>query len=126
MTGHDFDLYRLSEDHDDLRAAVRDLATNKIAPYAADVDAELGVPAGGRMTPWWPPTSTRPHVPEAYEGMGADAVARWIVIEEVARVCASSSLIPGVNKLGSMPIILSGSPELKRLVAALDRVGGKR
>ncbi|MEP7092345.1 MAG: acyl-CoA dehydrogenase family protein, partial [Nocardioidaceae bacterium] len=39
MASHDFDLYRLSDDHDDLRAAVRELATNKIAPYAADVDA---------------------------------------------------------------------------------------
>ena len=34
----------------------------------------------------------------------------------MARVCASSSLIPAVNKLGSMPILLSGSDELKRLV----------
>ena len=39
-----------------------------------------------------------------------------IVIEEVARVCASSSLIPGVNKLGTTPIILAGSQELKQLV----------
>ena len=37
-----------------------------------------------------------------------------IVIEEVARVCASSSLIPAVNKLGSLPVILSGSEELKK------------
>ena len=56
------------------------------------------------------------HIPEEYDGAGADAVATVIVIEEVARVCASSSLIPAVNKLGSMPIILSGSEELKQLV----------
>ncbi len=36
-----------------------------------------------------------------------------IVVEEIARVCMSSSLIPGVNKLGSMPLMLSGSKELK-------------
>ena len=41
------------------------------------------------------------HVPEEFGGQGADAVATCIVIEEVARVCASSSLIPGVNKLGT-------------------------
>ena len=45
--------------------------------------------------------------------MGADALATCIVIEEVARVCASSSLIPAVNKLGSMPVILAGSAEVK-------------
>ncbi len=113
MGSHDFDLYRLSEDHDALRAAVRDLATNKIAPYAADVDAHSAFPqeaydalvAGDFHAP---------HVPEAYDGMGADALATCIVIEEVARACASSSLIPAVNKLGSLPLILGGSEELKQ------------
>jgi len=56
------------------------------------------------------------HIPEEFDGAGADAVATVIVIEEVARVCASSSLIPAVNKLGSTPILLSGSQELKQLV----------
>ncbi len=37
-----------------------------------------------------------------------------IVIEEVARACASSSLIPAVNKLGSLPVQISGSEELKK------------
>src|SRR5690606_14794881 len=54
------------------------------------------------------------HVPEEFGGAGADALATVIVIEEVARVCASSSLIPAVNKLGSLPLMLAGSPELKR------------
>lgn len=36
------------------------------------------------------------------------------MIEEVARACASSSLIPAVNKLGTMPLLLAGSDELKR------------
>ena len=53
------------------------------------------------------------HVPEKYGGQGADAVATCIVMEEVARVCASSSLIPGVNKLGTIGLILRGSDELK-------------
>ena len=37
-----------------------------------------------------------------------------IVIEEVARACASSSLIPAVNKLGTVPLLLAGSEELKQ------------
>ena len=55
-----------------------------------------------------------PHVPEEYDGVGADALATCVVIEEIARVCASSSLIPAVNKLGSLPLILGGSDDLKR------------
>ena len=53
------------------------------------------------------------HVPEEYGGAGADKIAHSIVIEEIARVCASSGLIPMVNKLGTTGLILSGSEELK-------------
>jgi len=42
-------------------------------------------------------------------------VASAIVVEEVARVCASSSLIPGANKLGSTPLLLAGSEDLKQM-----------
>ena len=56
------------------------------------------------------------HVHEEFGGQGAESVATCIVIEEVARVCASSSLIPAVNKLGTMGLILSGSDDLKKQV----------
>ena len=64
------------------------------------------------------------HVPEEYGGQGADSVAACIVIEEVARVCGSSSLIPAVNKLGTMGLILKGSEELKKQVLP-DIANGK-
>jgi hypothetical protein len=53
-------------------------------------------------------------VPEEYGGAGADALATVLVIEEIARVCVASSLIPAVNKLGSLPVILAGSEEMKK------------
>jgi alkylation response protein AidB-like acyl-CoA dehydrogenase len=56
------------------------------------------------------------HIPEEYGGQGADSVAACIVIEEVARVDGSASLIPAVNKLGTMGLILQGSEELKKQV----------
>ncbi|WP_395726244.1 acyl-CoA dehydrogenase family protein [Nakamurella sp.] len=109
------DLFTLTEDHRAIRAAIRDLAEHEIAPYAADVDererfpieAQKALTAAGFQAV---------HIPEEYDGAGADAVATVIVIEEVARACGSSSLIPAVNKLGSMPIMLSASQELKQLV----------
>ncbi|WP_199542962.1 acyl-CoA dehydrogenase family protein [Prauserella sp. PE36] len=108
-------LYQLAEEHEELRAAVRALAEKEIAPYAAEVDeqerypveaSEALVKAGFNAV----------HIPEEYEGQGADAIAACIVIEEVARVDASASLIPAVNKLGTQPILLSASSELKKLV----------
>jgi alkylation response protein AidB-like acyl-CoA dehydrogenase len=109
----DFDLYRPSEEHDMLRETVRSLAEAKIAPFAAAVDEEARFPQEA-LDALVASDLQAVHVPESYGGAGADALATVIVIEEVARVCASSSLIPAVNKLGSLPVILSGSEELKK------------
>jgi alkylation response protein AidB-like acyl-CoA dehydrogenase len=107
-----FDLYRLSEEHEAVREAVRSIAADKIAPYAAEVDDQSRYPQEAHDA-LVASDFFAPHVPEEYDGVGADALATCIVIEEVARVCASSSLIPAVNKLGSMPVILAGSQEVK-------------
>ncbi|MFE3994458.1 acyl-CoA dehydrogenase [Streptomyces goshikiensis] len=108
----DFDLYRPAEEHDMLRESVRALAEAKILPFAAAVDEEARFPQEA-LDALVANDLHAVHVPETYGGAGADALATVIVIEEVARVCASSSLIPAVNKLGSLPVILSGSEELK-------------
>ena len=109
----DFDLFRLSEDHDAIREAVRAVAEDKIRPYAAEVDRTASFPTAAHDA-LVASDFHAPHVPEEYGGVGADAIASAIVVEEVARVCASSSLIPGANKLGSTPLILAGSEELKQ------------
>ncbi|CAG6398151.1 acyl-CoA dehydrogenase family protein [Streptomyces cocklensis] len=120
----DFDLFRTSEEHDMLRDAVRSLAEAKIAPFAAEVDEQGRFPQEARDA-LEANDLHAVHVPEAYDGSGADALSTVIVIEEVARVCASSSLIPAVNKLGSLPVQLSGSEELKtRYLGALARKEG--
>lgn len=109
----DFDLYQLPEEHQALRAAVRALAEDKIAPRAAEIDASGEFPqdvydtlvaAGFHAI----------HIPEEYGGEGGDAIASAIVAEEVARVCGSSSLIPAVNKLGTTPLLVGGSEDIKQ------------
>ncbi|MDI3314805.1 MAG: acyl-CoA dehydrogenase [Mycobacterium sp.] len=110
-----FDLFQLPEEHEHLRAAVRALAEKEIAPYAADVDERSRFPEEA-LAALNASGFNAVHVPEEYGGQGADAVATCIVIEEVARVDASASLIPAVNKLGTMGLLLSGSEELKRQV----------
>ncbi|GAA5000520.1 acyl-CoA dehydrogenase family protein [Kitasatospora paranensis] len=123
-SGADFDLFRLSEEHDMLRESVRALAEAKIAPFAADVDEQGRFPQEA-LDALQANDLHAVHVPEEYGGAGADALATVLVIEEVARVCASSSLIPAVNKLGSLPVQLSGSEELKaKYLGALARGEG--
>ena len=106
-------LFAVNEDHEALREAVRAVARDKIAPFAAEVDEQSRYPQEAHDA-LVAADFFAPHVPQEYDGVGADALATCIVIEEVARVCASSSLIPAVNKLGSMPVILGGSEELKK------------
>ncbi|MBW8750829.1 MAG: acyl-CoA dehydrogenase family protein [Propionibacteriales bacterium] len=108
----DFPLYAPSEEHRTIRKVVRELAEDKIAPYAAAVDEEARYPDEAAAA-LLAADFHAPHVPEQYGGAGADALATVIVIEEIARVCMSSSLIPAVNKLGSLPVQISGSEELK-------------
>ena len=111
-TGGDFDRYQLSEDHVAIRDAIREISTDLIAPHAAAVDETSSFPQAAyealRASGFH-----APHIPEEYGGSGADALATCIVIEEVARACASSSLIPAVNKLGTMPVMLAASEEIK-------------
>jgi alkylation response protein AidB-like acyl-CoA dehydrogenase len=110
---NDFPLFALSEEHQAIREAVRDLCAAKVAPYAAEVDEEGRYPVEAAKA-LQQADFHAPHVPEEYGGAGADAVATVLVIEEIARVCVSSSLIPAVNKLGSLPVMIAGSEELKK------------
>ncbi len=110
---NDFPFFALSDEHEDLRRHLRELCVDKIAPNAAHVDEAAEFPQAS-YDALRAAEMHAPHIPEAYGGAGADALATCIVIEEVARVCASSSLIPTVNKLGTMPLILAGSEEIKQ------------
>jgi alkylation response protein AidB-like acyl-CoA dehydrogenase len=108
-----FDVYRLPEEHEAIREAVREVCEAKVAPHAAEAD-ETGEFPKASYDALRAADFHAPHIPAEYGGAGADALATAIVIEEVARACASSSLIPAVNKLGTMPLLLAASEELKR------------
>jgi len=119
-----FPYYGLSEEHQAIREAVRDICDAKVAPFATAVDEEARYPQEAHDA-LLAADFHAPHVPEEYGGAGADALATVIVIEEVARACVSSSLIPAVNKLGSLPVMIGGSEELKaKYLGALARGEG--
>jgi alkylation response protein AidB-like acyl-CoA dehydrogenase len=109
----EFPLYAPTEEHEAVRHACRAVCRDKVAPGAAEADQTSTFPQASydalRASDFH-----APHIPEEYGGVGADALATAIVIEEVAAACASSSLIPAVNKLGTMPLLLAASDDLKR------------
>lgn len=97
--------------HDEIRALTRTIADEQIAPFAAEVDRDSRFPDEA-LKALTAADLHAPHVPERFGGAGMDAVGVCIVIEEVARACASSSLIPAVNKLGSAGMLLAGSEDI--------------
>jgi alkylation response protein AidB-like acyl-CoA dehydrogenase len=104
--------YALNDDQREFRTHLRQFCEDKIAPRAAEVDRNaeypwdnfkecvaMELPALG--------------IPEEYGGAGADHVTQAVMVEELSRVCASTSLMMLISKLGMIPVINWGSGELK-------------
>ncbi len=103
---------RLNEEQQLIRQSVRELARNRIAPRAREIDAT------GEF-PWDIVELFRTHdlfalpFPPEYGGLSGSALTLNLAIEEVAKACASSALILTVQALGAYPIMLGGSEEQK-------------
>ncbi len=104
--------YLPTADHDELRAVVRELATERIAPRAAEIDEKQEFP--------WDLKELLAQqdllgtcFEERHGGTALDTIAQSILVEEIARADATTSLIPIVQKLGALPIIMAGNDEQK-------------
>jgi len=107
------DAFTLNEDQKLFRKEWRRLFEDKFTERAAEIDRT------GEF-PWDNYQVLKEsgllgiNIPEEYGGGGADSITHSLLVEEVARVCASTSLIPAVNKLGTLPILFAGNEEQKR------------
>ncbi|TAK31678.1 MAG: acyl-CoA dehydrogenase [Chloroflexota bacterium] len=106
-------MYELTQEHIMLRNMVRDLAQNKVAPRAAEIDEKAEWP--------WDIADALASAdlfglpfPEQYGGTGTDLLSLVIVVEELAKVCASTALMIGGQGLGSFPIAIAGTEEQKQ------------
>jgi alkylation response protein AidB-like acyl-CoA dehydrogenase len=107
------ELYDIPEELVEFRDAIREICVDKIAPGAAERDekAEYG---------WDIKTLLGEQdilglaVPEEYGGTHMGTLMLQMAVEEIARVDASAALILMVQELGSLPIRLFGSDELKQ------------
>jgi len=112
--------FRPGEDHAQVRAMVRDLCASEFAPHAARWDAEGAFPAEA-MAQLAELGFYGLLVPEELGGVGYDAVAYAIALEELARVSAALSVMISVhNSVCAAPIVKFGTPEQKdRFLAQL-------
>jgi acyl-CoA dehydrogenase len=112
MSATTADVYDLPQEYKDFRDTIRQIVDGEIRPRAAEIDAKgeypwdirkllgeqdiLGLPFG-----------------EEHGGTGTGTLMLQIAVEEIAKACASSALILMIQELGTLPITLFGSDELK-------------
>ncbi|MGZ4201249.1 MAG: acyl-CoA dehydrogenase family protein [Thermoleophilaceae bacterium] len=107
------DVYALSEEQVWFRDTVRQIAVERVAPRAAEIDEKAEYPHDLRRLLAEQDILGLPFATE-YGGTGTGTLALNIAIEELAKACASTALILMVQELGSLPISLFGSEELKQ------------
>jgi alkylation response protein AidB-like acyl-CoA dehydrogenase len=103
--------FGLSDTQKEFRRVVRQMCEERIAPHAAQVDRDAAFPWDG-FKACADMELPALGLPVAYGGMGADHVTQAIMVEELARVCASTSVTMLISKLGMIPIMNWGTAEL--------------
>ena len=103
--------FALGDTQKEFRRAVRQMCEERIAPHAARVDREAAFPVEG-FEACAEMELPALGLPVEHGGMGADHVTQAIMVEEIARVCASTSVTMLISKLAMMPIMNWGTKEL--------------
>src|SRR4051812_48346874 len=106
------DVYDLPQEHKDLRETIRQIAEERIRPRAADIDRSGEYPWDVRKL-LGEQDILALALPAEYGGTGTGALMLQVAVEEIARACASSALILMIQELGTLPIQMFGSDELK-------------
>jgi alkylation response protein AidB-like acyl-CoA dehydrogenase len=105
--------YALTDDQIDFRDTIRQIVTERVAPRAAEIDAKAEYPWDLRKLFAEQDLLGLPF-PTEYGGTGTGTLMLNVAIEEIARACASTALILMIQELGTLPIQLFGSEELKQ------------
>lgn len=103
---------RLSEDEQALIEAIRELALERVAPRAAEIDHTGEFPWDMKELLAQQDILAMPF-PTEYGGIGASELAVVMAIEELSRHCATTALLLAVQQLGSTPILLAGNEQQK-------------
>ena len=107
------DVYDLPQEHKDFRDTIRQIVDERVRPRAADIDREGEYPWDIRKLFGEQDILALPFA-EEHGGTGTGTLMLQVAVEEIARACASSALILMIQELGTLPIALYGSDELKQ------------
>src|SRR5437763_15198250 len=107
------ELYTVPQEHLDFRDTIREIAQERIAPRAAEIDEKAEYPHDLRQLLAEHDILGLPFETE-YGGTGSGTLMLNMAVEEIAKACASTALILMVQELGTLPIKLFGTEELKQ------------
>src|SRR5436189_2460832 len=105
--------YSLPQEFLDFRETIRAMVVERVAPRAAEIDATAEYPRDLRELFAAHDLFALPFEPE-HGGTGTGTLMLNIAVEEVARACASSALMLMIQELGTLPVRLFGTDELKQ------------
>jgi alkylation response protein AidB-like acyl-CoA dehydrogenase len=105
----------IQQQREEWREKAREAAKTIVAPRAAEID-EAGEFAWDLVEAYSKYGFLSLLIPKEYGGMDVDTTSFCIVAEEIAKVCASSALLVIVQAVGTMPVVLGGTNELKEKV----------
>ncbi len=105
--------YSIPEEFEDFRETIRKMVVERVTPRAAEIDEQAEYPRDIRELFASHDLMGLPFEAE-HGGTGTGTLMFNIAVEEVAKACASSALILMIQELGTLPIRLFGSDELKQ------------
>jgi alkylation response protein AidB-like acyl-CoA dehydrogenase len=105
--------FNFSEEQLAIRDTIRELVQDRVAPRAAEIDETGEYPEDIHKLFTDNGVLAIP-IPEEYGGISGSSVTICMATEEIAKACATSSLILGVQSLGAYPLLLAGSEEQKK------------
>ena len=107
------ELYTIPREHLDFRDTIRQIARERIAPRAAEIDERAEYPHDLRQLLSEQDILGLPFEIE-HGGTGTGTLMLNMAVEEIAKACASTALILMIQELGTLPVKLFGTDELKQ------------
>ena len=115
--------FALNEEQLELQEMVREFVEKEITPYAAEMDAENHM-CDGLIDKANEMGLLNVIVPEELDGPGLDSISVATIYEELGKGCAGVATSLAANSLATVPVLLAGTDEQKKMYCDILNNGG--
>lgn len=115
--------FALNEEQLELQEMVREFVEKEITPYAAEMDEQNHM-RDGLIDKANEMGLLNVIVPEELDGPGLDSIAVATIYEELGKGCAGVATSLAANSLATVPVLLAGTDEQKKMYCDILNNGG--